>query len=162
MEKVYVCVRVFGDDEEELLGRKFTLHGWKIWLLRKHLEYYGEIFDAFEDDFIKEYSEKVNFDKEKVISYIETYFDVKLVPLEDDKLKFLIVDTGELITENQLRQMVLTEETNDILNNCAEYVNGELNIIYQCGCLQKAINSDIYEILEMANSSWNIPVMKIW
>ena len=161
-EKIYVCVRDFNEEENELLGKKFTLDGWKYWLLHKELKNFEECFSSFDNTFKEEYKKILDLDKKNIIDYIQESYEIKLIPLENEEQKYLITDATTLITETQLREMVLKEELDDIKNNSLDYVSGELNLEYQLGCIRTAINSDIYEVLAMANSSWNIPIIQIW
>lgn len=156
----YVCVKDY-EDFNYSLGKAKTIEEWKHWLLEDRLEEFYNLSLIFDENAMGKYIEMVNLKEDKVISYIQDYFDIKLIPLENEEQKYLIIDEAKLITEKELRRILLREETQDILNNDIDYINGDLSLDNQLKCIKDTLDSSIDNLIETANDSWGIPVMKI-
>ena len=76
-------------------------------------------------------------------------------------MKYLIEDTNKIVNERELRIMLMQEETDDIINNIDDYMDGNLDLGNQLHCIDTAKNGDIEEIIKMLENNWNIPVKRL-
>lgn len=159
-DRKYVCVEDY-QGAEFLIGTAKTIEEWKVWLLKFKVEELYDISLLFDENAMEVYHKMVDLKENEVISYIRDYFDIKIVPLENKEQKYLIMDEARLITEKELRKMLLNEETQDIFANLEDYINGDLSLDSQLMCIKNALDSNIDNVIETLNSSWNIPVIKI-
>ena len=160
--KKYVCVSSYDNfDDRDLIGTAKTIDEWKDYLIDDRKKALNEVFYTTDKDFIEQMNDVIQLKEDEVIPYIKNNCELKLVPYELAKYKYLIVDESGLYTEDEIRKMLLVEETNDILSYPEDYVNNGLDIDYQCECIKKAVKSPIEEVLKMLNENWNIPVIKI-
>lgn len=73
-------------------------------------------------------------------------------------MEYVIIDTGKIVSENELREMLYKYEIQDLLDNKDDYFKGFLNVEYQFNCIRKAIDSDIKEVIDMLETNWNVPI----
>lgn len=73
-------------------------------------------------------------------------------------MNYKIIDTGKIVSENDLRDMLYRYEIQDLLDNKEEYFKGFLNLEYQFNCIKKAIDSEINEVIYMLETNWNVPI----
>lgn len=73
-------------------------------------------------------------------------------------MKYLIEDTNKIVDERELRRMLIEEETEDIINNIDDYVDGNFDLGNQLHCIDTAKNGNIEKIIKMLGNNWNIPV----
>ena len=162
--RLYICA----DDllkSDFMLGIAKTIVEWKEWLIKDRFESlctYNDIVNN--EDAKKNLRECVDLKKDEVIPYIEKLYNIKILVLEGNRAlenTFLVMDEHKLVNEKELRKMLLLEETNDIVNNVDDYVNKDLPLDEQLRCIKTALDGDIDVVIEMANSSWNIPIVKV-
>ena len=162
--RLYICA----DDllkSDFMLGIAKTIIEWKEWLIKDRFESLCAYNDIVNDeDAKKNLRECIDLKQEDVIPYIENLYDIKIIVLEGNRTlenTFLVMDEHKLVNEKELRKMLLLEETNDIINNVDDYVNKDLPLDEQLRCIKTALDGDIDVVIEMANSSWNIPIVKV-
>jgi hypothetical protein len=73
-------------------------------------------------------------------------------------MKYKILDTDEIVTEKDLRELLYRYEIQDLLDNTEEYFKGHLNLDSQFKCIDKAINGTTEEIIDMLGTNWNVPI----
>lgn len=73
-------------------------------------------------------------------------------------MEYLIEDTNKIVSEKELRTILMQEETTDILNNIDDYMDGALLLENQFHCIKTAKNGDIMEVIDLLGTNWNIPV----
>ena len=64
------------------------------------------------------------------------------------------LDENKIYSAPYVRELLLNEEIQDIINNKKDYISGCLNIESQCKCIEYAINGDINEIIRRLNDLW--------
>lgn len=74
--------------------------------------------------------------------------------------EYLIVDTNKKVDEKYLRELLFEYETKDLLSNQRDYLSGSLDLEYQFKCIKKSVDGNIEEVIEILNSSWQVPVVK--
>lgn len=161
--RLYICA----DDllkSDFMLGIAKTIIEWKEWLIKDRFESlcaYNDIVNN--EDAKKNLRECVDLKKDEVIPYIEKLYNIKMLALEGNRTlenTFLVMDEHKLVTEKELRKMLLEEELDDIKNNMDDYLNNNLSIFAQCESIKLSLCGDIKDVIYALNSSWNIPVIK--
>lgn len=162
--RLYICADDF-QNGSFMLGMAKTIIEWKEWMIKDRFESLCAYTDIVNDESVKELlHEYIDLKQEEVIPYIENLYEIKMIVLEGNRTldnTFLVMDEHELVDEKELRKMLLLEETNDIINNVDDYVNKDLPLDEQLRCIKTALDGDIDMVIEMANSSWNIPIVKV-
>ena len=162
--RLYICADDF-QNSGFMVGTAKTIIEWKEWLIKDRLESLCTCCDIVNDENVKKLLHKyIDLKQEEVIPYIENLYDIKILVLEGNRTlenTFLVMDEHKLVSEKELRKMLLFEETNDIINNIDDYMNGDLSLDNQLKCIKDCLDSSIDNLIETANSSWNIPVIKV-
>ncbi len=76
-------------------------------------------------------------------------------------MKYEILDTNEIVTEEYLRKMLFEYETQDLLDNKKDFLDGSLNLDYQFNCIKKAVSGNMKEIIDRLETLWNVPIIEI-
>lgn len=76
-------------------------------------------------------------------------------------MNYFIEDTREVVNERKLRKMLFNLEVEDLVQNVNEYLDGELNLDYQCNCIKNSKNAKIEEVIYMLGTNWNVPISEI-
>ena len=76
-------------------------------------------------------------------------------------MKYKILDTNEIVTEQYLRKMLFEYESQDLLDNKEDYLKGFLHLDYQFSCINKAVNGTMKEIIDRLETLWNVPIDEI-
>ena len=159
-EKRYVCIKDF-QDAEFMLGKALTIDEWKQFLLRDRKNSLLEIFSSTDDEFINEMNEYIRLKGMDVINMVQDFYDIKIIPLENSDFRYIVEDTGKLLTEKDVRKMLYEMECEDLLNNKNDFIDGSLNLDAQFREIYMSLNGYMTDVLYTLNSSWNIPVKKI-
>lgn len=160
-DKKYVCVRDYLNDGL-LVGTLKTISAWKLWLLKTKIDDIYEVSLLYDEDAIEQIEEMLKLKENEVIRYISNNFDIKLIPIENEKQKYLVEDTGKLLFETEVRERLLLNELDDIKCNSMEYIYKDLNIESQCKCIEFAVNSPIEVVIKRLNEFWQIPIKKLF
>ena len=76
-------------------------------------------------------------------------------------MKYEILDTNESVTEQELREKLYRFEIQDLIANTQEYFKGVYDIKAQFKCIEKAMNGNIEEIIDILGTYWGVPVKEI-
>lgn len=166
-DKKYICIRDYQYSDYEQNGSFFfgklkTLDEWKKFLLTDRTKALTEIFYTTDDEFINEMSEYLRLKGTDIIDVICDSYDIKIVPFEDNKYQYFIEDTGKFIDEDAVRKMLYDQEINDLYANYYQYKDKTYNLKYQFECIENALKLPIEKVIETLNTSWNIPIKKIY
>lgn len=73
-------------------------------------------------------------------------------------MNYKLIDTGKIVSENDLREMLYRYEIQDLLDNKKEYFKGFLNLEYQFSCIRVAVDGEIGAVINMLETNWNVPI----
>lgn len=74
-------------------------------------------------------------------------------------MKYYDESIDKYYTEYELRKMLLVEETNDILNNINDYVEGQIDIKHQSEIINNCVNNDLYWVINQLNDCWGFNII---
>jgi hypothetical protein len=147
--KKYVCIEDL-QGTEFMVGKAMTILEWKCWLLEEELERlcgYGDILD--DDGAIELYQQHVAIKTDEVIPYIEKFYELKIIPLEDDTLKYIDMDDRKkLMNEEDVRKLCLELEQGDLYNNFNDYKHNNLDLSIHFDWIKKCLYGDINDVLD--------------
>lgn len=76
-------------------------------------------------------------------------------------MKYKILDEDNIVTEEHLRRKLFDYATDDLLDYKEDYLKGIYQVDYLLNCINKAIDGDITEVINMLETSWNFSIEKI-
>lgn len=166
-DKKYICIKDYQyiggvQTDSFFFGKVKTIDEWKQFLLDDRKKALLEVFYSTDDEFINEMNEYLNLKGIDVINIIQDLYEIRIVAFDKEKYQYFIEDTDKFINEKEVRQKLLSLETDDIKDNLAFYVYKELSIENQCECIKYAVNSPIEVVIKRLNEFWQVPIKKIF
>lgn len=149
--KYYVCVKDYGSEglKTDMTGKAMTISAWKKWMIKTRLDDLAEIGGLFEEEMTADIVEMLNVKEEDAIKYVRDYYDMRIIPLEDNSIKFIDMDAnGKLMREDELRKVCLELEQADLYNNFEDYKHNDLDLNIHFDYIKKCLYGDIENVLE--------------
>lgn len=75
-----------------------------------------------------------------------------------ENIVYYDLETKRFISELDVRKLLFDLEIGDIFNNIADYKDGIMNLEGQLNILKSSIHSNIRDVIEILNKSWNIEI----
>lgn len=83
-----------------------------------------------------------------------------------EKIIFLDLDNNKIYTEKQIRKLDFEENSNDLVNNKNDIIEGIISVESVCESIINSLNADIEDVIKDLNYCWgyNIQAYKkiIW
>lgn len=144
--KKYVCVKDY-QNSDFMLGQARTLEQWKQWLLKNRIDALYDISVLFDKKAMETFHALVDMDEKECLSYLQDTYEIKLIPLENSNYKYIDVDEHKLLTDADLKTILLNLEHGDLLDNIEDYTCGHLSIDTWCQCVKMCLSNDVEWIL---------------
>lgn len=148
-KKYYLCTNDYNEIDTNIVGKAMTISAWKKWMIQTKLAWIDDIGYLFDDNAMADIIKMSNLKENDVIRFVRDYFDLRIIPLEDDTLKYIDMDDREkFMSEQDVRKMCLELEQADLFNNFEDFRKGNLSIGVHFSNIEDCLHGDIDNVLE--------------
>ena len=107
--------------------------------------------------------ENLELTEEYIKGYLSGIKHAKTIIKENYEKERLFYDTEccEILNEERVRKLLFEFETQDLLKNYSDYLNGFLELESQFNCIKIEKNDTIEQVLDRLSSCWGIHIIEI-
>lgn len=74
---------------------------------------------------------------------------------------YKLLDTQKIVDEEYLRKLLFEYEVEDLYSNKDDYIKGLLDLGWQLNCVRGAKEYSINKVIEILETSWNVPIKEM-